>query len=76
MQEEVLPELAGYPRVMTSGDVADALNIREELAIKHMRSGKLPGFKVGGSWRVRRVDIQGVMEGTWRPAGAVEDIDD
>jgi excisionase family DNA binding protein len=67
--EEVLPELAQYPVVMTSGDVARALNIREELAIKHMRAGKLPGFKVGGSWRVRRADIQQVMEGTWQPAG-------
>lgn len=67
-EEEPLPELARYPVVMTSGDVAEALNIREDLAIKHMRARKLPGFKVGGAWRVRRSDIQKVMEGTWQPA--------
>jgi excisionase family DNA binding protein len=69
MPEEVMPELSEFPAVMTTGDVAKALNIREDLAIKHMRVGKLPGFKVGGSWRVRRSEIQAVMEGTWHPAG-------
>lgn len=64
--DEVLPELAAYPMVMTPEDVAEVLNLEAEGVVRHMRNRKLPGFKVGGAWRARRVDIQEVMLGTWR----------
>lgn len=70
------PELAGYPPVMTTAQVATALNLSHQLVVKHMGRGRLPGFKVGGSWRVRRADIQAVMEGRWNPVNPVEDDGD
>ena|GEM_PF-2894764 len=73
MTPDPLPELAGYPLVMTTAQVAEALNLSHQLVIKHMGTGRLPGFKVGGSWRVRRADIQAVMEGDWKPLQPVED---
>jgi len=67
----VLPELANFGAVMTLQEVAEVLRLNEEVAMRLMRSHKLPGFKVGGQWRARRADIQAVMTGTWQPpAGA------
>lgn len=61
-----MPELAPYPEVMTPGHVAELLHLDPELVTRHMRSHRLPGFKVGGSWRVLRRDIQSVMDGSWQ----------
>lgn len=65
MDEHLLPELLPYPEVMTPAHVAELLHLDPELVARHMRSHRLPGFKVGGAWRVLRRDIQAVMEGTW-----------
>ena len=43
--------------IMTIKEVADYLKITEKTAYRLVAAGDLPGFKVGGSWRFRRSEI-------------------
>ena len=44
--------------IMTISDVASYLKITEKTAYRLVSEGKIPGFKVGGSWRFNRIEIQ------------------
>ena len=44
--------------IMTIDEVADYLRINKKTAYRLAAESKLPGFKVGGTWRFRRTDIQ------------------
>ena len=43
--------------IMTIHDVAVYLKITEKTAYRLVSEGKIPGFKVGGSWRFNRSEI-------------------
>ena len=43
--------------IMTMREVADFLRLTEKTAYRLASEGKIPGFKVGGSWRFRREEI-------------------
>ena len=43
--------------VMTIREVADYLKLAEKTAYRLAAEGKIPGFKVGGSWRFRKSEI-------------------
>lgn len=43
--------------ILTLKEVADYLKLAEKTAYRLAAEGKLPGFKVGGSWRFKREDI-------------------
>ena len=43
--------------ILTIREVAVLLKINEKTAYKLASEGKIPGFKVGGSWRFRRSDL-------------------
>lgn len=43
--------------ILTIREVAELLKINEKTAYKLAAAGKLPGFKVGGSWRFERQEI-------------------
>lgn len=43
--------------IMTIKEVAEYLKITQKTAYRLAAEGKLPGFKVGGSWRFRRADL-------------------
>jgi len=45
--------------ILTIREVAELLKINEKTAYKLAAAGKLPGFKVGGSWRFERREIAG-----------------
>ncbi len=47
---------------MTLKEVADYLKLAEKTAYKLAAAGKLPGFKVGGSWRFKQTDIDQWIE--------------
>jgi excisionase family DNA binding protein len=49
--------------IMTICDIASYLKITEKTAYRLVSEGKIPGFKVGGSWRFNRIEIQ-----TWAKA--------
>ena len=42
---------------MTVQDVAEYLNVDPKTVYRMVNRGELPGFKVGGSWRFRREDM-------------------
>ncbi|WP_290536737.1 helix-turn-helix domain-containing protein [Alcanivorax sp.] len=44
--------------ILTLKEVATYLKLAEKTAYRLAAEGKLPGFKVGGSWRFRRIDIE------------------
>ncbi len=43
--------------ILTIKEVAELLRIGEKTAYTMAKDGKLPGFKVGGQWRFRRMDL-------------------
>lgn len=43
--------------IMTLKEVADYLKLAEKTAYRLVAEGKLPGFKVGGSWQFKREDV-------------------
>ena len=43
--------------ILTIREVADVLRINEKTAYKLASAGRIPGFKVGGSWRFQREEI-------------------
>ena len=45
-------------QILTLKEVAAYLKIAEKTAYRLASEGKLPGFKVGGSWRFKREDLE------------------
>jgi len=48
--------------ILTLKEVAAYLKLAEKTAYRLAAKGKLPGFKVGGSWRFKREDIESWIE--------------
>lgn len=44
--------------ILTLKEVAKYLKLAEKTAYRLAADGKLPGFKVGGSWRFKKEDIE------------------
>ncbi|PCR97679.1 DNA-binding protein [Pseudomonas fluorescens] len=44
--------------IITLKEVAEYLKLAEKTAYRLAAEGKIPGFKVGGSWRFRRDAIE------------------
>jgi excisionase family DNA binding protein len=45
-------------QILTIKDVAAYLKVAEKTAYRLASEGKLPGFKVGGSWRFKLKDLE------------------
>ena len=48
--------------ILTIKEVAVYLKLTEKTAYRLTAEGKIPGFKVGGSWRFKMVDIENWIE--------------
>lgn len=48
--------------ILTLKEVAQFLKLAEKTAYRLAAEGKLPGFKVGGSWRFKREDVSSWIE--------------
>ena len=48
--------------ILTIGELATYLKLNEKTAYRLASEGKLPGFKVGGSWRFKRSDLESWIE--------------
>ena len=48
--------------ILTLKEVAEYLKLAEKTAYRLAAEGKLPGFKVGGSWRFKETDIEQWIE--------------
>ena len=44
--------------ILTLKEVAKYLKLADKTAYRLASEGRLPGFKVGGSWRFRKIDIE------------------
>ncbi|MZI94844.1 helix-turn-helix domain-containing protein [Vibrio ruber] len=49
-------------QILTLKEVAAYLKLAEKTAYRLASEGKLPGFKVGGSWRFKREDLESWIE--------------
>jgi excisionase family DNA binding protein len=56
-------------QILTLKEVAAYLKLAEKTAYKLAAEGKLPGFKVGGSWRFRQADIERWIEDKMKDKG-------
>jgi excisionase family DNA binding protein len=50
------------PEIMTITQVAKYLQISEITMYKLVNEGRIPGFKIGRHWRVKKEDLTGVIE--------------
>ena len=48
--------------ILTLKEVAAYLKLAEKTAYRLAAEGKLPGFKVGGSWRFKKEDVENWIE--------------
>jgi excisionase family DNA binding protein len=51
-------DIAMNDEILTLKEVAEYLKLAEKTAYRLAAEGKLPGFKVGGSWRFRRKELE------------------
>lgn len=49
-------------QIMTLKEVAEYLKLTEKTAYRLAAEKKLPGFKVGGSWRFKMIDLEAWIE--------------
>lgn len=56
-QATTMPSSVADNAIMTIGDVADYLKVTERTIYRLAGAKKIPSFKVGGSWRFSKVDI-------------------
>ncbi|EIE9609378.1 methylation-associated defense system helix-turn-helix domain-containing protein MAD1 [Vibrio diabolicus] len=49
-------------QILTLKEVAAYLKLAEKTAYRLASEGKLPGFKVGGSWRFKSEDLDAWIE--------------
>jgi len=57
--------------ILTLKEVAAYLKVAERTLYRLAQDGKLPAFKVGGSWRFRRADIDQWIQ---RQTSAPDDV--
>ncbi|MFH1782636.1 MAG: helix-turn-helix domain-containing protein [Candidatus Omnitrophota bacterium] len=54
--------MAKRKEILTIKDVAEFLDIHPMTVYKYVKGGKLPAFKIGTSWRVRKDSIKKWIE--------------
>ncbi|SJZ55831.1 DNA-binding protein [Vibrio cincinnatiensis] len=62
-------------QILTLKEVAAYLKLAEKTAYRLASEGKLPGFKVGGSWRFKRADLEVWIEERKTHSGDVNSDD-
>ena len=60
--------------ILTLKEVAGYLKLAEKTAYRLAAEGRLPGFKVGGSWRFKSVDIESWIEEQKKDGQRKEDL--
>lgn len=56
--------------IMTIKEVSAYLRITEKTAYRLTAEGKIPGFKVGGTWRFRKQEIDAWIDERMKDSGA------
>ncbi len=68
---KTMPSSAADNAIMTIGEVADYLKVTERTIYRLAGAKQIPAFKVGGSWRFSKVDIDG-----WIKKQSLEGLDE
>ena len=66
-----MPSSSAVSAIMTIGEVADYLKVTERTIYRLTGAKQIPAFKVGGSWRFSKVDID-----RWIQQQSVVDVKD
>jgi len=56
---QTMPSSPADNAIMTIGEVADYLKVTERTIYRLAGAKQIPAFKVGGSWRFSKADIDG-----------------
>ena len=62
LQKSNRNECSFKSELMTLREVSAMLQMHEMTVYRHLNSGKIRGLKVGGSWRVRKQDVDGMFK--------------
>jgi len=54
--------MAKTKQVMTVKEIAEYLGVHPMTIYKYVQDGKIPAFKIGASWRIRRDSIKKWMD--------------
>lgn len=54
--------MAKSKQVMTVKEIAEYLDVHPMTIYKYVQGGKIPAFKIGASWRIRRDSIKKWIE--------------
>lgn len=49
-------------RYLTSEQVADLLQVHQFTVLKYLKSGRLPGIKIGRMYRIKESDVEKFLE--------------
>jgi len=47
---------------LTSAEVADKLKLNQQVVLRKLRSGEIPGYKIGGEWRVADNELEAWLD--------------
>ena len=67
---KTMPSSAAENAIMTIGEVADYLKVTERTIYRLAGAKQIPAFKVGGSWRFSKTDID-----AWISRQSTADLD-
>lgn len=67
---------AGNAEIMTIREVADYLKVNDRTIYRLLSAKKLPAFKVGGSWRFKKADIDQWISDQSENVAAAEGVAD
>jgi excisionase family DNA binding protein len=56
------PDSQPFDEILTVDEVADYLRVSRATVCRWCGAGKLPAFKIGKSWRVRRSVLEGYTQ--------------
>lgn len=59
-----MPDELAHPPILTVAEVARYLRVSETTVWRWCSSGKLPAFRIGRSWRVRREELSQIIGDT------------
>ena len=68
-----MPTIANEGEILTIKQVADYLKVTDRTIYRLAAAKKIPAFKVGGTWRFSRADIDSWIK---RQSSEVQDNDD
>jgi excisionase family DNA binding protein len=68
---KTMPSSPAENAIMTIGEVADYLKVTERTIYRLAGAKQIPAFKVGGSWRFSKADIDG-----WIKKQSLEGLDE